>query len=177
MAGDDTSPRAADGALARWWRHLGPEAARLRRTFDAAAFDRIERAIEASERAHRAELRFAIEPALSPAALWRGASARERAVDVFSDFRIWDTEEDNGVLIYVLWAEHAVEILADRGAARSVDPAVWQAACATIRDAFRGGRAVDGVVAAIESCGAALARVYPAGDRNPDELSNRPIIV
>jgi hypothetical protein len=148
----------------------------VRRSFGAQGFARIERAIAAGEIMHRAEVRFAIEGTLPPAAIWRGLGPRERAIGVFSEFRIWDTEENVGLLIYLLAADHAVEFVADRGLARLVDNSLWQRACEVIVEAVKAGRAVDGVVAAIELINPELARLVPArGEGNPDELPNRPI--
>ncbi|HYF58662.1 MAG TPA: TPM domain-containing protein [Burkholderiaceae bacterium] len=177
MTGDSTTrpmrPRGARRWLRHWW--IGPM--HVRRAFPPAGFDAIERAIAEGERRHRAELRFAVESSLHSLQLWRGTSARERAVEVFSSCRIWDTEEDNGVLVYLLWADHAVEIVADRGAMRAVDPAVWTRACATLVDACRADRAVDGAVAAIRLLHDALARAFPADASAPnaDELPDAPI--
>jgi hypothetical protein len=164
--------------LARWIHHLWVGPLHVRRAFPREAFERIERAIAEGERGHRAELRFAVESSLDAVNLWRGTTARERALQVFSEFRIWDTEEDNGVLVYLLWADHAVEVVADRGAMKHVDAAVWQRACAQLVEACRSGRQADGALEAIATIGAALAQAYPSDGRdNPDELPNAPLML
>jgi uncharacterized membrane protein len=164
--------------LGRWLHHLWIGTWQVRRAFPTAAFERIERAVNEGERRHRAEIRFAVESSLDTAQLWRGVTARQRAVDVFSEFRVWDTEEDNGVLVYVLWADHAVEIVADRGAVRRVDPAVWERACAQLVDGCRSGRQVDGALQCLATLEAALADAFPSdGRENPDELPNRPLVL
>ncbi|HUF81102.1 MAG TPA: TPM domain-containing protein, partial [Burkholderiales bacterium] len=113
--------------IARRVRHLVFLAGRTRRAFPARTLDALERAIGASEAAHGGEIRFAVEGALDAAPLFGGQSARERAIDVFSLLRIWDTERNNGVLIYLLLADHDVEIVADRGLNEKVGPAEWEA--------------------------------------------------
>jgi hypothetical protein len=164
--------------LSRWAHHLWVGPMHVRRAFPAEADARIEQAIVEGERRHRAELRFAVESSLDAGELWRGATARDRAIEVFSEFRVWDTEEDNGVLVYLLWADRAVEVVADRGATRRVDPAVWRIACSQLSEACRNGRQLDGTLAALATINDALALAYPsAGRDNPDELPNTRIVL
>jgi len=164
--------------LGRWLHHLWVGPMHVNRAFPREAMLRIEQGITDGERGHRAEVRFAIESSLHASQLWRGTTARERALQVFSEFRVWDTEEDNGVLVYLLWADHAVEIVADRGAVRHIDPAVWRDACASLAAACRDGRQVDGAVQALAIIGAALAAAFPSDGRdNPDELPNAPLVL
>ena len=148
---------------------------RSRLAFPAAVLQTIKHAVGASEKNHSGELRFVIEGSLDIAALWHGTTARQRAIDVFSQLRVWDTEENSGVLIYVLLAERRVEIVADRGINRRVDKAVWRGICTGMEDAFRQGRYADGAVAGVESIGRLLSTHFPAGKDNPDELDNAPI--
>jgi uncharacterized membrane protein len=98
---------------------------------------------------------------------------------VFSKLRVWDTEQNNGVLIYVELADHSIELIADRGIARRVPRAEWDAVCAAMRDQFRAGRFEQGVIEAVRSVGELLARHFPLaeGERNPNELSNRPAVL
>jgi len=164
--------------LARWVRHFRIGSLQVRRAFPAEAIGRIERAIADGERRHRAELRFAIESSLDAARLWRGITAKQRAVEVFAEFRIWDTEEDNGVLIYVLWADRAVEIVADRGACRRIDAAVWTDACNRLAGACRDARQLEGALEAIALLSDALAVAYPTDGRaNPNELPDAPLVL
>jgi uncharacterized membrane protein len=150
----------------------------VRAAFPDGAYARIERAIADGERRHRAELRFAVESSLETGQLWRGMHARERALEVFSRFRIWDTEEDNGVLVYLLWADRAVEIVADRGAVGRIDAQVWQRACVELVEGCRTGHQVDGALQCLDTLAEALAAVYPAdGEPNPDELPNAPLVL
>jgi uncharacterized membrane protein len=164
--------------IARWLHHLWIGPMHVRAAFPDGAYARIERTIADGERRHRAELRFAVESSLATGQLWRAMHARERALEVFSRFRIWDTEEDNGVLVYLLWADRAVEIVADRGARRTIDAAVWERACAQLADGCRGGQPIEGAVACLATLNDALALAYPADGRaNPDELPNTPIVL
>lgn len=148
-----------------------------RRAFPQATLDAIEAAIRASEMAHSGEIRFAIENSLAPGRVWRGVSGRERAIEVFSDLRVWDTEHNSGVLVYLLLADHDIEIVADRGIAARVAPAAWETVARTMEAAFRQGEFERGALAGIEEISALLAAHFPPSGHNPDELANRPVIV
>jgi hypothetical protein len=163
--------------LGRLLRHLFSPPGAMRRAFPPAAMKAIEEAVKSSELAHRGEIRFAAEAALDGAALLAGQSARERALEVFSLLRVWDTEENNGVLVYLLLADHDVEIVADRGLNGKVSAAEWEAICHRMEAAFRRRAFGEGVVAGVEEISLLLARHYPgrAGDRN--ELPDRPALL
>jgi hypothetical protein len=149
-----------------------------RRRFPETVLDAIESAIRAGEAKHRGEICFAVESALELGELWRGASARDRAVAVFSELRVWDTHANNGVLIFVLLAERDVEIVADRGAAACIDAAEWERVCRAMEAHFREGRFQEGAVAGVNAVSELLARHFPAsGERsNPNELRDRPVV-
>lgn len=163
--------------LRRWLTHAFLPPWRWRLAFPPAALDAIEAAIRDSERQHRGEIRFAIENALPPLAVLRGKTARERAIEAFANLRVWDTEENTGVLIYVLIADRRVEIVADRGIARKVDPAEWETVARTIEAAFRNGDFKAGALSGIARVTEILVRHFPAGPANPDELPDRPVIL
>ncbi len=146
-----------------------------RRAFPPAAMARIEAAIAASEARHRGEIRFAVETALALFPLLRGLSARERALEVFSELRVWDTEDNNGVLIYLLLADRDVEILADRGIARAIPPEEWAAICREMERRFRAGRYEEGVLLGIAEIDRRLARCYPRLGEDSNELPDRPV--
>ena len=150
---------------------------RWRLAFPAKLLNEIEIAVKQSERQHRGELRFAVENALAPGWVWRGMSARQRATDVFSNLRLWDTEENSGVLIYVLLAEREVDIVADRGIARCVPQVEWDTVAQAMQKAFRTGDFRQGSLEGIERITVLLATHFPAGEVNPNELSNKPVIV
>jgi uncharacterized membrane protein len=161
--------------MVRIFRHLFSPSWRVRTAFPAHAMKAIEAAIKASENTHAGEVRFAVEAALHPIALARGQSARERALEVFSRLRIWDTEHNNGVLIYLLLAERDVEIIADRGIHQKVGG--WEPICRAMETAFREGRFEQGVIAGIGAVREHLVRHYPrqGGERN--ELPDQPVVL
>lgn len=164
----------------RWQRllgHLRHDRGDLRRAFPPAALDRIEHAVVEGERRHSAELRLAIEASLPLQRVFAGLSPRERALEVFGNLRVWDTEGDNGVLVYVLLADHAVEIVADRAAARAIAADDWQAATALIAAAYRAGDYLGGTLAGIERLDQLLERAFPPLARRGDELPNRPVVL
>ena len=175
MAGE--AQRPAGARLKRLWRHRWSAIRESDAIFDAAAFDRIEAVIDEGERRHRGEVRFAIEPTLDPAQIWAGLAPRERALQVFAEQAIWDTEENTGILLYLLWADHAVEIVADRGVDRRVPGGRWEEICAAVASACRDGRALEGVLAALAAINDTLAPVLPLGEGDRDELPNAPIVL
>lgn len=148
------------------------------RDFPAATLAAIERAVKACEHEHPGEVRFAVEPALHLSAVLQGVTSRQRAVQVFSQLRVWDTEHNDGVLIYVLLADRAVEIVADRGVARGrVPQSEWDEACRSMQVHFREGRYEAGAVAGVQAVAAVLAR-YPAGPKDVgNEQSDTPVIL
>jgi uncharacterized membrane protein len=134
-------------------------------------------AVAASERAHRGELRFVVEGPLPLASLWRGESARKRAIELFSTQRVWDTEENSGILIYVQLADRRVEIIADRGIAARVPQAEWDAICRSMEQNFRAGQWRQGALAAVVRAGELLAANFPARRENPNELPDQPLVL
>jgi uncharacterized membrane protein len=161
----------------RWFRHLFMPPWSWRRAFPQATLDAIEAAIKSSETTHGGEIRFAIENSLPGTLVRRGMSGRERAIEMFSNLRVWDTEHNSGVLVYLLLADRDIEIVADRGIAARVAPAVWEQVAQTMEAAFRQGDFEHGVLAGIETIGALLAAHFPPTGNNPDELANRPVIL
>jgi uncharacterized membrane protein len=145
------------------------------RALGTAALQRLEARVAASERRHSGEIRLCVEAGLPLSYLWRGATPRERALAMFGKLRVWDTEANNGVLIYLLLAEHAIEIVADRGLARQVPQAHWDALVVGMREAFRAGRFEAGLEQAVDAVDAMLVRHFPlaAGQHNPNELPDR----
>ena len=154
--------------MARLVRHRLAEDA-LRRTFPADLIDRLTRRVAASERRHTGQIRICVEGGLPLSYLWRGASARDRALTLFGKQRVWDTEANNGVLIYLLEADHAIEIVADRGLARHVAPDTWQTLVAQMGEAFRAGRHEEGLTQALSEVSALLVLHFPVGVGSPSE--------
>ncbi len=165
----------------RWLRifkHRWLDEADARRAIDPDALKRLQSRIAASEARHSGEVRICVEAGLPLSYLWRNASARERAVSMFGKLRVWDTERNNGVLIYLLMAERHLEIVADRGLNRCISEAQWQALAASMVSAFKAGRYEEGLNAAVDAVGAMLDEHFPtvAGAVNPNELPDAPVI-
>jgi uncharacterized membrane protein len=160
------------GRIARILRHRWRDHVDVRRALPPAALARLQAAVAASEQQHSGEIRVCVEAGLPLSYLWRGATARQRAVTMFGKLRVWDTEHNNGVLVYLLLAERAIEIVADRGLAQRVDAAQWDAMVGGMREAFRAGRFEDGLSQAIARVGTLLLQHFPlaAGQSNPNEL-------
>jgi uncharacterized membrane protein len=160
----------------RAFRHLFTTRRQLARLFPGQALEAIERAVTASELTHSGEIRVAIEVDLEPAEIFAGKSPRQRALEVFAALGVWDTDANNGVLIYVLLADRDVEIVADRGFNARVPASEWQAACEDMEREFRAGRFREGAVVGVEDVGKIIARHFPQlpGQRDEDELPNRP---
>jgi uncharacterized membrane protein len=161
----------------RLLKHLVTTKGHLKAAFSAGTLHDIEAAIQLSEAEHAGELRFAVETALEPIALIRGESPRTRAVELFSNLRVWDTEHNCGLLIYVLLADRAVEIVADRGIHAKVGEAEWTRICHQMEEAFRQKDFRGGAIAGIKSVTQHLKANFPANIRDQNELSDRPVVL
>jgi uncharacterized membrane protein len=148
-----------------------------RRSFTTAAMDRIEAAVRNSETRHGAELRVALEAGLHPAALLRGLTPRNRAIEVFSELRVWDTQHNSGVLLYLQLVDRRIEIVADRGINARVPQQQWQDICRRMENAFSQGQFEQGLLAAIEEITGLLAQHFPPLRGRPDELQDRPAML
>ncbi|AOF80433.1 TLP18.3, Psb32 and MOLO-1 founding s of phosphatase family protein [Methyloversatilis sp. RAC08] len=149
----------------------------MHRAFPAATLRDIEQAITASETRHAGELRFVVEGAQHPLAVWRGQTARERAIEVFSLLRIWDTAQNNGVLVYLQMADHDIEIVADRGIRARVGDAEWAALCGQLETRFARGEFRDGALECVEAVTQALARHFPPDGHPHNELPDRVVLL
>ncbi|MGN2242295.1 TPM domain-containing protein [Frateuria sp. GZRR35] len=150
----------------------------LRQRFPAMLLDDLAAAVTVGERGHLGEVRFAVESRLTVRAVLAGMDARTRARDVFAQLRVWDTEENCGVLIYLLLSEQRIEIVADRGIARRVAQDQWDGVCALMREHFAAGRWREGSLEGLAAINALLREHFPADDRdNPDELPDRPVLL
>lgn len=145
------------------------------RAFPAPVLAKIAQAVKSSEGMHRGEIRFAIEAALHIAHL--RLSTRERARQVFAELGVWDTAENSGVLIYVQLVDRRIEIVADRGIAARVAQAEWDAVCRAMERSFKQNQYEAGALAAIQAVTAILARHFPAGAVNPNELPDKPAVL
>lgn len=163
--------------LSRLLRHLSTTTAAGQRAFPPPTLKAIQDAIAKGETLHRAEVRLIIEPALALETVLNGTSARARAAELFSDYRIWDTEENCGVLIYINLADHKVEIITDRAVGRLIGAPDWQAVCRTMTEGFARGVFHDSVIAALDQVNALLQAHFPENGSSPNQLPNQPILL
>ena len=163
--------------LSRILRHLFMTRWRVTAAFPQRSLRAIEEAVRESHQAHIGQLRFAVEGALDGAALLRRLSARERAIEVFSRLRIWDTEHNNGVLVYVLLADRAVEIIVDRGIHAKVASGEWEAICRAMEASFRNGEYAPGAIRGIEQVTRLLSEHYPVRRPPQEELPSPPVVL
>jgi uncharacterized membrane protein len=163
--------------IKRIGKHLIEHRWRVRRIFPPKVLAAIERTIKAGEATHSGQVRFVVEGALDGAPLFRGQSARARALDVFSHLRIWDTAHNNGVLIYLLLADRDVEIVADRGIDAKVGAAGWEKICKAMEIDFRAGNFEGGVSKGIEAVSRQLAAHFPRHGGGKNELPYAPVVI
>ena len=163
--------------LRRFMRHLFTDHWSVRRAFPPAAMRAIEKAIGEEERRHSGQLRFAVEASLPVGELLRGVRSRERAVEWFGRLRVWDTEHNSGVLIYLLLADRCVEIVADRGIHGKVGTAAWEAVCGEMQQEFARGQFERGAVLGVRAISDLLAAHFPPSGDSPNELPDKPIVL
>ena len=172
--------------IARLIRHRWLDHTDAARAIPPALAEQLRRRVAASEQRHTGEVRICVEGGLPTSYLWRHLRhripmteiVRQRALMQFSKLRVWDTEHNNGVLIYLMLAEHAIEIVADRALARRVPPATWRSMVSHMAEAFRQGRYEDGLTQALSEVSALLVEHFPAteGVDRPNELPDAPVI-
>ena len=151
---------------------------RVRYLFPEASMQAIRDRIASSEKKHRGEIVFAVEPSMDPREIIAGKTPREKAVEAFSNLRVWDTEENNGVLIYLLLADNDIEILADRGVHRAAGPEFFERICREIEEAYRKGDFLNGTLSGIDSVSQKLEELYPRDGRvDHNELPDRPAVL
>ena len=163
--------------LGRTLRHLFTSDWQRNRAFPAAALQHIEQEIKKGEATHAGELRFAVEASLSGVQLYGDQPTRERAIDVFSDLRMWDTEGRNGVLIYLLLADRSVEIVADRGIHARVGSAAWETICQAMETDFQAGRFEDGASKGVRAVNALLTEHFPDPLVRRNELADHVVVL
>ena len=163
--------------IKRIGRHLVEHRWRARRYFPPRVLAAIEQAIKTGETTHGGQVRFVVESALDGAPLFRDQPARERAIDIFSQLRIWDTAHNNGVLIYLLLADRDVEIIADRGIDLKVGTAGWEKICQSMETDFRAGNFSGGVIKGIQAVSQQLAAHFPKSRPGPNELPDEPVVM
>ena len=164
-------------SIKRIAKHLVQHTWRVKQVFPPNVLDRIEQVIRQGETTHSGQVRFVVEGALDGAPLFRNQPARERALDVFSHLRIWDTAHNNGVLIYLLLADRDVEIVADRGIDARVGAAGWEEICREMEAEFRSGQFERGTIKGIEAVSRELARHFPPRGPHRNELPDEPVVM
>ena len=164
--------------LRRLLRHRWLDEDDARKAIPLELLERLKRRVAASENRHSGEIRICVEASLPSSYVWRDATPRERAVAMFGKLRMWDTEHNNGVLIYLLLAERAIEIVADRGLSNRVPPAEWTAMVRRMGSALRDGRFEDGLTHVLEEVSALLVQHFPLalGEINRNELPDEPVL-
>lgn len=164
--------------IQRILKHRWRDDGETRRAIPPALAERLAQYVADSERRHTGEIRIYVEAGLPLSYLWRGATPRERAIAMFGKLGVWDTEQNNGVLIYLLLAEHAIEVVADRGLSKHVGSAQWQEIVRHMSDAFRAGRYEEGLKHAVDEVTALLVRHFPSapGAANANELPDQPVL-
>lgn len=161
----------------RWIRHLLLDDWQARRAFPGAVLASIAGAVAENEKRHRGELRFVVEGGLPLGALLAGQSSRQRAVELFGRLGVWDTEDNAGVLVYLLLADRRVEIVADRGIHARVGATAWETICGQMQRAFAEGRFEQGALLGLAAIGDLLAVHFPPLDENPNELPDAPVVL
>jgi uncharacterized membrane protein len=159
------------------WRHILMSEIQVKRCFPEAVLNGIQSAVKQSETTHSGEIRFVVEGELNWAQLLGDLTPRARALEVFSGLRVWDTEHNNGVLIYVLLADRAVEIVADRGIHRHAGDEAWRDICKMMQAEFRAGRFEDGGVKGVTALSALLRKHFRADGKNSNELPDKPLLI
>ncbi|PPD17517.1 MAG: hypothetical protein CTY27_03700 [Methylotenera sp.] len=167
--------------IIRFLKHLisavWPTSWQVQKHFSDSALNRIEKAIKASEQTHTGEIRFVVESCLHPLEILYKKMPKKRALELFGRFNIWDTAQNNGVLIYLLLADRDVEIVADRGIHQHVGSDGWDAICHSMEIQFRQGNFEAGVLQGLSEISHLLQKHYPADGENSNELPNTPIIL
>jgi hypothetical protein len=165
----------------RAWRHWRSSDADAKRAFPPDTLNAIGEAITAGERTHRGEVRLIVENGMPLDAVWDDVGNRQRALALFAEHGVWDTEDNCGVLVYINLAEHKVDIVADRGISRRIAQPTWQAICDTMTAGYRQGEFHHSTLAAIEQINGLLRTHFPAdgagGAVNDNELPDHPIVL
>lgn len=150
----------------------------LSKRFPAPLLDEVAKIVGQGEQTHNGEVRVAIEARLPVSVVLNGVTANRRAHDVFAHLRVWDTEHNSGVLLYILLAEHRIEIVADRGIARRVGAEEWQSICDQMREGFARDDWRGGLLRGVEQVNALLRQHFPSdGSHRGGELPDQPIIL
>lgn len=164
-------------SIKRFFIHLFSSPWLVKRYFGEKSMANIEKAIRESERQHSGQICFVVEAGLHPYQVLTGVAPRERALDVFSGSRVWDTAQNNGVLIYLLLADHDVEIVADRGIHHQVTAGTWESICHEMEEQFAKGSFESGVLYGVDQISKLLTQQFPANGHQENELPDRPVVI
>ena len=165
------------GGLGRFVRHVSMTPWKARKAFPDKVMDTIQHEVAEQEKRHHGEVRFVVERELTTAQLWAGLTSRQRAIEVFSALQVWNTEDNTGILIYVLLADHKVEVVADRGIQKLVAAEEWIAIVKAMEDQFRAGHFEAGAVAGVRAASDLLARHFPGSADDVNQLPDRPLMI
>jgi uncharacterized membrane protein len=168
---------ATQTRMQRLWRHWTSTTSQGRKLFPPESLAAIGAAITAGEQTHRGELRLVVEAAMPSELVWDGVSNRQRALALFAETGVWDTEDNCGVLIYVNLAERKVDIVADRAINRQISAATWQAVCDTLTAGYASGQFHASTLAAVEQVNQLLRQYFPAAGARANELPDHPILL
>jgi uncharacterized membrane protein len=169
-----TTSHRPSGWIGRALRHMSSTRAKAARAFPPAALDAIAQAVTAGEQTHRGEVCVIIEKALPLQAIRAGVDNRQRALALFADYGVWDTEDNCGVLIYINLADRKVDIVTDRGIGRTIPASTWEAICAALTQGFAQGRFQEATLQALRDVNTLLATHFPAKGSRPNQLPDRP---
>jgi uncharacterized membrane protein len=165
----------------RVWQNLVPlfKINPYRRHFNSQNKALLSESVRQAELGHRGEIRLVIESQMAITLVRRQQTARQRALTWFSDLRVWDTEGNTGILLYLLLSEKKIEIVADRGIAGKVPQLQWDGICEQLRTQLAAEQVVDGLSKAVQEFGSLLRQHFPITDPddNPDELSNELVFI
>ena len=160
--------------IIRFFKHLFSHPWQVKSRFSVDALRNIEKAISASEKTHAGEIRLVVEAGLHPIEIWCKKTPKKRAIELFGRLNIWDTEHNNGVLIYLLLADRDVEIVADRGIDKQVSHDGWETICREMETLFKAAEFEAGVLLGIEKIGAHLQQHFAQTGAAKNEVSNKP---
>ena len=122
-------------------------------------------AIESAEKATSGEIRLHIEKKLK-------IDPIERAQQVFAKLKMFETEQRNGVILYIASEDHKVVIWGDEGIHNKVGQDFWDEELTKIIDQFKAGSYAAGIVECIGDIGEKLKEFFPYQSDDTNELSD-----
>ncbi|EQA53461.1 TPM domain-containing protein [Leptospira kmetyi] len=150
---------------------------RFKKYFSATDLSKIESAVAKSETLHNGEIKVVLEGGLPVFRVISGLTAKQRATELFSEKKVWDTEENTGILIYVQLTDRKIELLADRGIYKKIGQSTLDEICDRMQNGFRNGNYLESILTCVDTFTQLLQKHFPPGKRNPNELSDRPEVI